>query len=484
VTVAEPIVAPESGRPRRGRDPFAWFRDPLKTFLVLAIAAGVYLVCVVPHFAGIDEPAHFYRSYQISTGTIFPEKEGSDSFGGACIPRDLIRAQRADSRVFAEHQLKGVVDADTGKPIVYDPGPIKPCPGDPSEGFVTFSTFPSPIPYVPQAAAVLVTRTLGLDADGMLIVARFVVLAMYVALVAVAIARSPRSKWAFCAAGLVPVAVFQSASSISHDAFTTAISLVVVSSALRALDPPEGTSTRALVIEALVLSVLLGSVKPAYVVIAGLYVLPLLGSRRRTDRWPLVFAPVLGAIVSVLWTSSAGNVWKTDAGYFFIKVDDVTQKHELLHRPWDFGVDLVRTGYHELWPWVHQPFSVGPSVARGPAILAVLAIAIYAVSSLQRARTEALIPLHWLQRILILLAFVLGVVLIGVANYLYWTPPGLDRVEGIQPRYFMPLLVLLPVAVGSLPWRWANTDRSRVPVSVLLAPALVVFCVIVTFSMY
>ena len=235
----------------------------------------------------------------------------------------------------------------------------------------------------------LVTRSLGVDTDGMLIVARFVVLAMYVALVAFAIARSPRSKWAFCAAGLVPVAVFQSASSISHDAFTTAIALVVVSSALRALDPPEGTSTRALVIEALVLSALLGSVKPAYVVVAGLYLLPLLGPRRRSDRWPLVFAPVLGVIVTVLWTSSAGNVWKTDAGYFNITVDDVTQKHELLHHPWDFGVALLRTGYHELWPWVHQPFTVGPSVARGPAILAVLAIAIYAVSSVQRARTEA-----------------------------------------------------------------------------------------------
>ena len=381
----------------------------------------MYLVCVVPHFAGIDEPAHFYRSYQISTGTIFPEKEGSESFGGACIPRDVIRAQRADSQVFAEHNLKGIIDPSTGKPIVFDPGPITPCPGDPSEGFVTFSTFPSPIPYLPQAASVLVTRTLGVDTDGMLIVARFVVLAMYVALVAFAIARSPRSKWAFCVAGLVPVAVFQSASSISHDAFTTAISLVVVSSALRALDPPEGTSTRALVIEALVLSALLGSVKPAYVVVAGLYLLPLLGPRRRSDRWPLVFAPVLGAIVTVLWTSSAGNVWKTDAGYFNIKVDDVTQKHELLHHPWDFGVALLRTGYHELWPWVHQPFTVGPSVARGPAILAVLAIAIYAVSSVQRARTEAVAPLHWLQRILILLAFVLGVVLIGVANYLYWT---------------------------------------------------------------
>ncbi|HLM17668.1 MAG TPA: DUF2142 domain-containing protein, partial [Acidimicrobiia bacterium] len=376
------------------------------------------------------------------------------------------------------------------------PGPIRACPTNRSEGFVTFSTFPSFVPYLPQAASVFATRNLGLDTDTMLIVARFVVLAMYVALVAVAIARSPRSKWALCAAGLVPVAVYQSASSISHDAFTTAIALVVVSSALRALDPPAGTSTRALVIEALLLSAVLGSVKPMYVVIAGLYLLPLLrpkradaseggvGARRRTDRWPLVFAPVVGVVVSVLWNASAGDVWKSDAGFFNIKVDDVTQRHELLHRPWDFGVDLARAGYQQLWHWVHQPFTVGPSVTRGPAILAVLCLAIYAVSSLQRARVEAPAPLGWLQRALILLAFLIGVVLIGVANYVYWTPPGLDRVEGIQPRYFMPLLVLIPVAIGSLPWKWADTARARLPIPVLLAPTLVVFCIIVTFHMY
>ena len=496
MTVAEPAAAPASGRPRRGRDPLGWFRSPLKTFLILAIAAGVYLVCVVPHFAGIDEPAHFFRSYQISTGQFLPEKEGSKGFGGACIPRDVIRTQRADSSVYAKHALKGVFDAETGKPIVYNPGPIQACPTDPSEGFVTFSTFPSFVPYLPQAASIFVTRNLGFGTDVMLIVARFVVLAMYVALVGVAIARSPRSKWALAAVGLVPVAVYQSASSISHDAFTTAIALVVVSSALRALDPPEGTSTRALVIEAVLLSAVLGSVKPMYVVIAALYLLPLLapkradasegvaGARRRTDRWPLVFAPVVGVAVTVLWNASAGDVWKTDAGYFFIKVDDVTQKHELLHRPWDFGADLVRTGYHQLWHWVHQPFTVGPSVTAGPAILAVLCVAIYAVSSLQRARAEAPAPLGWLQRALILLVFLVGVVLIGAANYIYWTPPGISTVEGIQPRYFMPLLVLLPVAVGSLPWKWADTARSRVPIPVLLVPTLVVFCAIVTFRMY
>jgi hypothetical protein len=40
----------------------AIFRDPCRTFLVVAIVVGGYLACVVPHFGGIDESGHFYRA--------------------------------------------------------------------------------------------------------------------------------------------------------------------------------------------------------------------------------------------------------------------------------------------------------------------------------------------------------------------------------------------------------------------------------------
>src|SRR5262245_35673645 len=152
MTASETTAAPADVSLARGRDVLRWFRNPLTTFLLLAIGAGVYFACVVPHFGGIDEPAHLYRSYQISTGTFLPEEHGKTGFTGACAPRDVIRAQRADSRAYADHLFSGTVDPSTGKPYRYDPGPIVACPTDPSEGFVTFSTFPSPVPYLPQSA--------------------------------------------------------------------------------------------------------------------------------------------------------------------------------------------------------------------------------------------------------------------------------------------------------------------------------------------
>ena len=154
---------------------------------------------------------------------------------------------------------------------------------------MTFSTFGSPVPYLPQSAAIFVTRELGAGVGGMLIAGRIVLLAVYVAIVAFAIRRSPRGRWALCAVALIPVAVFQSASSLSPDAFTNAVALLVVSSALRALDPPTRVTTaKQLVIEAALLSALLGMCKPAYVVVAGCYLLPL-------HRTPRASGEALGA---------------------------------------------------------------------------------------------------------------------------------------------------------------------------------------------
>ena len=77
-------------------------------------------------------------------------------------------------------------------------------------------------------------------------------------------------------------------------------------------------------------------------------------------------------------------------------------------------------------------------------------VAIYAAVSLQRHRTEPDASLHWLQRVLVVLVLVVGVVGVIAANYVYWTPPGLDEVGGVQPRYLVPLVALLPVVIGPL----------------------------------
>jgi hypothetical protein len=480
--VGPPAVPAEAPHRGVGAAILDVFRDPVRTFVVLALCVGGYLVFAVPYFGGIDEPAHFYRTYQISTGQFVPEKVAGSKFSGACIPADVVRDVTGYQRAYARH-LKALTGPAWRRLGTRTPEPELPCP-DPGDRFRAFSTFGSPLPYAPQTVAVLVARGAGADAGVLLVVGRLALLAAYVVVVAFAIRRSPRARWGLAATALVPVAVFQSASSLSHDAMTTAVAILVVSSALRALDPPARATVRSLVIEAALLSVLLGMCKPVYIVIAGCYLLPLLGSpERRARLWGLVPAAALGVLLTVVWNEIVGDLWRTDSTYFGIRPDPPERRHELITAPWHFAMDALRTVPDQLWDWVKGLVGVGPSVTNWPAFAVVVVALLFISVALQHDRDEPS-PLRLAQRGLVLLLFVLGVALVFAANYVYWTTPGNDVITGVQARYFVPLLVLLPVIVGTPPLRWLGARTARVPVGVLLVPFFVVFAASVTFRMY
>ncbi len=469
---------------------FGVFRDPLRTFVVLAVAAGGYLAFAVPWFGGIDEPAHFYRSYHISTGTLVPDTLEGSEFSGACLPTSLLDEITPYQRAYFRHLLelfgesRLTLGGPTGASGADDPTAQVPdalqCADD--EAPVTFSTFGSPLPYLPQTAAVLASRAVGLSAGPMLVVGRLVVLAVYVGLVAVAIRRTPRAKWALAAVALMPVAVYQSVG-WSHDAITIGIALLVVSSALRALDPPPDVTARSLLVEAVLLSVLLGSCKHVYIVIAGLYLLVLIGRGRRPAQWPIVLAPVAAVITTVVLNEVAGGQWRTDADYFGVQPDVARSREELLTAPWNFAVDAVRTVWHETGPWLDGFWGVGPSVTDWPWVVIAVGVVVYLAVALQRDRSEPPALDGW-QRAFVVVVLVAGVALVLAAQYIYWTTPGNDVITGVQARHFQPLVVLVPVAVGTVDVRALRARDATFPVATLLAPFLLAFCITIAFRMH
>ena len=479
-SAVSPVEAPRRGLGARIVDVF---RDPLRTFLVIAIPVGVYFALTIPYFGGIDEPAHFYRSYQISTGHFVPDKIKGSDFSGVCVPRDLVAEVQGYQRAYFKHLVSLFPDVFSKQPAAPAPARQPQCSAR-DEQFMTFSTFGSPVPYAPQAATLLVVRELGGGAGAMLLAGRFVLLAVYIAIVAIAIRRSPRGRWALAAVALIPVAVFQSASSLSHDAITTAVALLVVSSALRALDPPEGVTTRSLLVEAALLSALLGLCKPTYVVVAGCYLLPLLGPRERRARlWGLAPAAAVGVVVTLVWNQIVGDLWRTDSTYFGIRPQPSARKHDLLTAPWHFAADAVRTVPDQFWEWLKGLWGVGPSVTHWPSAVIVIAVLLFIAVSLQHDRDE---PRHLdvAQIGLLALLFIVGTALVFAANWIYWTTPGDDVVNGVQARYFVPLLVLLPLMIGTPRVRWLAARDTRFPLAILLVPFFILFAATVTFRMH
>ncbi len=224
--------------------------------------------------------------------------------------------------------------------------------------------------------------------------------------------------------------------------------------------------------------------KPVYVVLAGLYLLPLLGTReRRAKLWLLAPAAAVGVLVSVVWNEIVGDLWRTDADYFGIIPDPPLRRHELLTAPWHFVADSIRTVPDDFWYWMKGLFGVGPSVTDWPGIVTGIAIVIFAVIAIQHDRDEPR-SFRLIERGLVLLTFLLGVALVFAANYVYWTTPGDNTVNGVQARYFVPLLVLIPVMVGTPRARWLGAREARFPLALLLVPFFVVFAISVTARMH
>jgi uncharacterized membrane protein len=127
--------------------------------------------------------------------------------------------------------------------------------------------------------------------------------------------------------------------------------------------------------------------------------------------------------------------------------------------------------------------TLGPSVAVWPALAIVVTLAVLALVSVQRGTREprALVPS---QRALLVIVFVVGCFLVLGAQYVYWSVPGANVVGGMQARFFVPLLVLVPIAVGPRHGAWATPTVARVPLVAFVPPLFVALLVSITFRMY
>ena len=127
--------------------------------------------------------------------------------------------------------------------------------------------------------------------------------------------------------------------------------------------------------------------------------------------------------------------------------------------------------------------TLGPSVAVWPAIAVAAALVLLSLVSVQRTACEPAGLDVW-QRTLLVLVFVVGCLLVLGAQYVYWSAPGADVVGGMQARFFVPLLVLVPVAVGPRRGRRFAAENFRLPLAVLVVPVYAALVITIAFRMY
>lgn len=437
----------------------AWFHlPPHQIFRRLAIAFGLLFTFLTPPFQSPDEHLHFYRAFQIAEGHLVAERQIGDCYGyskyfardtclGGRLPRSVLITVRQVSQTDLRFNPSQTQQLD-------DLAAVANLPLNPDDRlFLNFKTtaLHAPIPYLPQAAGIALGNVFNLSPLLLMYAGRLGNLAAWSSLVFVAVRACPLNPELLATLALMPMSLFLAAS-LSVDGLTNGMAFALVGLAVAAATEAPKTPKRSPNPGWLsLLAVLLSLAKLAYFPLALLLLaIPPArwGSRRRY--WLGVAGTCLASGLAVAgWSAVVARIYVS----LHPELEPTTQIQLVLANPLGFVATLGRTltthglglahQYIGVLGWLDTPL---PLAWAGLSWLVVLGLV------LRSRRGEG--GLRWGQRwLLAIAAFASAIVLCSLA-YL-WNVVGSPTVDGLQGRYFIPIVPVLALALSgrSPPWR-------------------------------
>ena len=408
-------------------------------YLVLSLLGVIPLVLLTPPFQVPDEPQHLFRAYQLSELDLRSVVQAGSA--GAVLPSSLV--ELAD-------RFLGSRAIHTSRPV--NPSPLNNTLGalriplDPGRREFTDFTgaaFYSPLPYLPQVAAVFIGRLAGFGPLGLLYAARLANGLTALLIVTAALRVLPVGGMALFVLGLLPMVLFQFASA-SPDAAVISTAFLFTAIAMRARFRRHWSGMEVGV--ACLAGAVFCSLKPVY---APLLMIGLPAALRRVSAGHVL--AVHAVLVAVVLGTTA--LWQTYSSSSLVLPFEGTnlsaQLAGIMAHPGPFAMTVART------LWWNTPFffhsmigQLGWLTIKLPAIMYLMPVAALLVCMLLGSRAQepriGLVEAAW-QSVL------LGAsgLLIFVALYLYCTPVGLGVVNGVQGRYFLPLAGLVAVVLSA-----------------------------------
>jgi hypothetical protein len=413
---------------------------PRATFLAAGGLFGLFFALATPPHDPPDEARHHARAWLISGGNfgVVGRAPGHD----ASVPRAIVRLH-APGHHYSDEQLReGRLPSNTRRtqPHAWSELPAKLRGSLPRWELVPVlytSSYP-PAVYVPYLPALWLARALDLSAAAGLVLARLSGLAAWLAGIAVVLRIAPAQRWLLCAAALLPISVFQAAS-LSGDGLTQVVLFWWLAECLRAAGRGAGGLGVRGAIRLLIPPLALGFVKPGYAPLAlAALALPL----RPRPRLALGAAALAAAALPTLWW--AGVAAAADVPPLIPGANLAGQLQHALAHPLDFLAAAAGT-VAALWPawlegWVGN---LGHFDVEIPGAVTALGLAAVAASATLEPN-----PLRLAARLWLLAAFVAAALAVLAMAYLGWTPVGSRVIQGVQGRYFLPML---PFALAALP---------------------------------
>jgi len=395
----------------------------MRILLATMTFLGLAYVFITPPMRVPDEHLHFFRSAAIANGHLIPHGHGkADS---AQIPQGL----KTLVWVISTRQ-----SFQTAIRIPLEP--VK-------QPVVDFPAWYTPVPYLPQAFAAVAGRIFNIRPLIIFYAGRMANLAVAIVLIALAMRMAPSYRNIIAATALLPMALFQFAS-WSADALTLAVAILFIALIV------EGGGTAALIVFAFVL----GLCKPAYFLLALLvFAMP---ARRMRAKIFVVASMAFATIIAFAYARAASFQQRTG-----MPIDPAAQMHCVVHDPMHFARAMLSDIA------VHWRYYADGTVGRlGLTELALpTAIVVIEVVTVMSAAITSKRVLNTAARIVAIGIFIATAVGVVLSQYMIWSIVCGDTIEGVQGRYFLPIV---PLALLAISWnRWRFDPRVLAAVAVV-----------------
>ena len=398
-----------------------------KKFLWIAIVLGVLFILILPPGQSPDEIMHFRRAYGISEGVFIPsEVAGTNGNVGSAVPEDTEEVLVK----MPEKGYYGQVAENLGERAT-----------EKTEQVYSNTALYNFVCYIPQTLAIMVGKVLGFSTLGMAYLAEICNFVIWVILVYFAIKLIPKFKKMVLFVALLPITL-QEATSLAPDALAIGLGLFLVSYILYLTYAKKKVLDWKNLTVLYIVAGVIGFCKIVYLPLILLMItIPAerFGSKKRKWIHLGIIALVVGALNLAWLTVSSGLLVESNPG-----VDSKEQLMGILTHPLSFGATILRTINMNIELWMNNMLgmSLGAFSFNLPNVLFYISFGFLVVLLAQR---DERLEMKLFDRWVFIITFAVIMLLICVSLYIQWTPVGAPVIDGIQGRYFLPILLLIPV---------------------------------------
>lgn len=383
--------------------------------VVLVLMASIYYI-KLPVGSGADEANHFYRAYEIASGDLLSKHVDEGSAGGNILPVALTDYENKEAEI-DETQLMEISFPNTA---LY-----------------------APVAYLPQAIAIKIAGEVTDNVYTIFMAGRMGAMLINIALSCWALFKMPFAREILFLIMMFPMNM-QEMIVMSSDGWTMAVISVFLAYILR-LGYKENFSKKEMIILFLLgLSIALSKI--VYIIVClAIFMIPgeLFKNRKKENLFKCGFV-VAVVVVNLLWLCiSYGYMTEFNPG-----VDSTEQIKYVLQSIPEFYLTSIRTIFANGAFWIQSMFGSSLGALDIPTNWSVWVVyLILIVAAVSGYQLQGKLKLR--DNIICLLIFFGGAALIFASLYVQWTAYKNPIIDGIQGRYFIPLLMFLFIPLMS-----------------------------------